>query len=175
MLDPQSITPWFLLVAAACAAVTGLFGILAGLYVWWPRTNKKAIEWFHEFTGAGPALRATEANTAALTEISANLEAFGTELQANRAAIKDVEEKNDQRHNDNTTELGALSNNLERTANSFDRFTEESTAAADLRNEAIIAVTTLARTTAEMLQKHASSSSRHVPARKRPKTPPQPA
>lgn len=161
-IDPESITPWFLLVAAACAALTGVTGVVAFIFVWAPKTNIKAREWFHEFTGAGPALRATEANTAAVQCLGTQLETFGNELTANREAIKAVDEKGDQRHADNTTELGALSGNLERTATALNRFTDEHTAEAEMRNQAIEAVGTLARETAVQLLKHERSRTKHV-------------
>lgn len=181
MLNPESITPWFVLVAAVCAALTGVAGILTGAYIWLPRGQERMKAWFHDVTGAREAI---DIGNRALAEVQ-TLNCSVTALSANIQTVTDMQAAHHQENTDRaddlatkaraleaagadlTVEVGALSGNLERTATTLARFTEEHLAEADTRNRAIEAVATLANETAAAMRAHTNARSKHLPARKR--------
>ncbi len=155
MIDPEALTPWFVLVGSACAALTGVVGVLFGLSVWWKNRGSGALrQWIHETAGAASVGRSVDLVKEEVTAVKNGLGSLET-LRAqnhedNQAALR--------RHD---SELGALVTAQDRIGVAVKTLADEITAESEQRTAALTEVTTNLRDVAAIAaEAHAHSRSR---------------
>lgn len=119
-------------VAATCAALTGVAGVLFALRVWWRNRGKDGLKnWIHETSGAAQVARTTAEGLAAVRlELSKSVEQQNISQQG-------VERLTEAHHRDNQIAISAVGGAQERTATALRTFVDDHMIEAAQRDDAI--------------------------------------
>lgn len=161
-IEPEQLTPWFVLVTAAGTASTTVVGILIGIRVWWKHRGRGALKsWIHETSGAA----------AVAQEVRNAKDSFNQGLSKLEQLQTDNHKKNTvwlQRHD---VELSALTRAQEQTSTTLRTLTDELMVEGEQRTAAMNHLTENLREVAQM----AVEGARHARSRKKHPTQPRTA
>lgn len=130
-------------IAATCAALTGVSGILFGLRIWWRNRGKDGLKnWVHETSGAAAVARTTASG---LESVRDELSKAVTSLNDRHASLENLtvqraaalEELTEARHRESQLALSGVSGAQDRTAIELRNFVDEHLHEAEQRDQAI--------------------------------------